>query len=189
MLEECYLSQRLNHGASGWSGILNNRTLYSWDWPSTGVGGKWAPGSLPAVRVLGQSQRAHAGFTALNGCLQDDRAAEDTASFNQMATTGSISVAREENTLYLSDWDDDRVWILFSSCLRKTQERSDETKRCFLWSDRHVTAERLWRRLSRLTCAQQDSVSKATYGTGTATWWQYSTLERIKWFQRIYAYF
>lgn len=38
-------------------------------------------------------------------------------------------------------------------------------------------AERLWRRVSRLTCAQQDSVSKATYGTGTATWWQYSTLE------------
>lgn len=137
MFEECYLSQRLNHGASGWSGILNNRTLYSWDWPSTGVGGKWAPGSLPAVRVLGQSQRAHAGFTALNGCLQDDRAAEDTASFNQMETTGSISVqcgARGEHTLPQRLRRRPRVNLIFFLSAEDTRaKRWDETLLPLIW--------------------------------------------------------
>lgn len=110
--------------------------LYSWDRPFTWDGGQRVPGSLPAVRVLRQLQWAHTGFASLLGGLQDDRAAAGRDEFNQMELRCRIGI--QSRTLqYLSDWDDDRVCILFSSCLQKTQERSGEMKRDNFTPDRH----------------------------------------------------
>lgn len=166
------------------SDILNSRLLdYEEDWPSTCVGRKWAPGSLPAVRVVRQSQRAHAGFTGLNSCLQDDRAAEDTALCNHIEprAASACEVVCKVNTRYLSDWEDDRVWILFSSCLQRTQiaRAKPWDKRFLSWSGERVTggAGRLYGDVCRIWLVLNTIVSKAMYGTGEATWWQYSTLE------------